>query len=146
MEKKNSNLKMFGDERGYATLWVLSIIVVVIALGGLLIDGGRIMTEKIALTKATQAAAVAAVLNSYDEELWEESGRIRFNENDAKIYAASYLQKNISESYIEEAHVVEGTTNEYIVKSAVDVELVFMKVFHIDKSKVTAIVKGKLNE
>lgn len=145
IERRENRHKKLSQEDGYTMILVLFCILLVLALGGLVIDGGRVMTQKIALTKATQSAAAAAVLNSYDVIMWEESGIISIDENTALIYASKYLKSNIPEANVIDAHVVGGSNSAFFVQAEVDVECTFMKIFHVNSTKVTASVTGKLN-
>ena len=77
------------DERGFATIWVLSLCIVVLMLGGLVIDFWRVLETRRDLSAMADAAAAAGG-NGIDETALR-SGRLQLDVDRARQDAWSSL-------------------------------------------------------
>ncbi len=132
--------KVLGKEDGSVLVFTIFLIPVIIALGGLLIDFGRVSVEKSQLSGAIDSAAWAA-LDSYDRDLWGNFGISELTEPQASQLANQYLTKNMPHARLTR---VEINGNQVEVEGESVTPLFFMKLFGINEVKVTASAKAKI--
>jgi Flp pilus assembly protein TadG len=132
--------KIIGKEDGSVLVLSAFLIPVIIALGGLLIDFGRVSAEKSQLSGAIDSAAWAA-LDSYDRDLWDNFGISELTEPQASQLANQYLKKNMPQATLTR---VEINGNQVEVEGESVTTLIFMKLFGINEVKVKASAKAKI--
>ncbi len=132
---------LLDDERGMAAVLAAFIMLVIVALAGLVIDGGLLLYNEMRLEQATVAAA-RATRNAYDVVLWETQGIVELDPYLASKIAKEYLAYNLPEATVESCEVRPPKKNEAIVKTKVEVETIFVKIFGIDKKIVRSEVTG----
>ncbi len=123
------------DERGFAALLFAIMMPILIALAGLLIDGGLVMYSKAKLEAASEAAALSTIA-AYDEEIWEDYGVVVIDEYTATLYAQYYLALNLPEAYIVFCEVDFINPSKVTLITEIPVEMVFAKAFGINERKI----------
>ncbi|MCZ7525482.1 MAG: pilus assembly protein TadG-related protein [Acidimicrobiia bacterium] len=78
-----------GGERGWVTLWVLGLCVMVLFLGGVSLDLWRVLAERRELA-ATADAAARAGTGAIDEAAWR-TGELRLDPAEAEALALDHL-------------------------------------------------------
>ncbi|MPN43467.1 hypothetical protein SDC9_191027 [bioreactor metagenome] len=121
-----------------------AIMMMLIAMAGLITDGGIMMYTKIRLEAAADAAAHSTGA-AYDAELWEESGIVELDPFVAEQYASILLNENFPEAVLESCEIDPVQKNVATVKARVVVQTVFMKVFGIDNKTIRVTVKNKVS-
>ncbi|MDQ0298882.1 Flp pilus assembly protein TadG [Salibacterium salarium] len=118
-------IKNIKNERGSVYPLAAAMITVMIAVGGLLIDGGFVLYKYTQLASAVDSAAIGA-LDSYDEGLWEEEGKIEIDEGRARSQAQHYLNKNMTEA----SNLIVTVNNANVeVHAEATVPMFFMSLF-----------------
>lgn len=135
--------ELYTNERGQAAALAAAVILMLIALTGLVVDGCLLIYNKVRLEAATEAAAHATFL-AYDRELWENEGIVELDPYWAKHYATKLLNQNFPKAVLQSCEVGPVAKNTAIVKTSVEVELIFMKAFGIEKKTVRATIKNKV--
>ena len=133
--------KLYRDEKGAAAVLLSVFMLVLLALAGLVLDGGLLMYSRTRLEAAAEAAAMATI-KAYDKELWEKEGIVEINPIEAENYAKQYLELNLAKAQIEDVRVNPLKKNEVIVTAKLEVEMVFMRGFGIEKKVVRTTVKS----
>ena len=78
------------DDRGTALTWLLGLLLMVLALGGLSVDLWRAFSERRLVAGAVDAAAIAGA-SGLDEEVLRETGEVRLDPTLATRRAADSL-------------------------------------------------------
>jgi Flp pilus assembly protein TadG len=88
----NAILKRFeGDEHGQVMVFVAILMTGLIAVVGLVTDGGIVFSQRRDLQNAADAAALAGAMQ-IDESAYRSSGRVVLDERAAREIATQYLQ------------------------------------------------------
>ncbi|MFZ5353641.1 MAG: TadE/TadG family type IV pilus assembly protein [Bacillota bacterium] len=136
--------RVYKDQRGMAALWAAVIMMVMLALAGLVADGGIMIYNKIRLEAATDSAA-HATREAYDRELWNNYGIVELDPLQAMLYAQIMLSENFPEAILESCEVDPINKDTATVKTRIEVETVFMKIFGIDKRIIRSTVYNKVS-
>lgn len=132
--------KLLQDEKGMAAAFIAILMLVLIALAGLILDGGILMSKKLELSSASDASALA-VSKAYDKGLWENEEKVEIDPILAEEYVITTLQKNMSSAKLVEINIDPIEKNKATIKTKAEVETVFMKAFGIDKRTIYITVK-----
>ncbi len=133
--------KLYQDDRGMVAVITAFFLLVLVALAGLVIDGGLLIYQRIRLEAATEAAAMATV-EAYDVAIWEEHGIVELDPYWAEIHARNYLNINLPEAILESCEVNPFKKNQAIVRSKMEVNTVFMRAFGIEKRTIRTLVRS----
>lgn len=79
------------DERGSVTLWMVGLMMVVIAVGGISIDLWRALTAHRQLASVVDAAATAAG-SGVDEDHWRSTGELRLDPDEVERRVAASVE------------------------------------------------------
>lgn len=82
---------------GFALVWVVLSLPVLVAFLGLVLDGGILYLRSQQLDNATDAAVLAAT-DAWDRHEWMWNGRVRIDPDEAKRLALQYLAKNMPDA------------------------------------------------
>lgn len=127
--------KWFKQEGGYAALLFACLLPALIALAGLIIDGGLVMYSKAKLEAASEAAALSTI-SAYDQAIWESEGIVVIDEYNATLQAEYYLNTNLPEATLISCKVDLANPSKVIVVTEVPVEMVFARMFGIEERKI----------
>jgi len=112
---------------------------VLIAVLGLIVDGGLFMYSKTRLDMATEAAALSTI-STYDKSIYASEGRVVLDQASSKVVATKYLKVNFPEAKLEKVTIAPENTA--TVESSLVVEFCFMKVFGIENKKIYTSCKS----
>jgi Flp pilus assembly protein TadG len=132
--------KLTKDEKGMTAAFVAVLMLVLVALAGLVLDGGILMLKKLELSSASDASALA-VSKAYDQSLWENEGKVVIDPILAEQHVITTLQKNMPTANIVEIVIDPVEQNKATIKTKAVVETVFMKAFGIEKRTIYITVK-----
>lgn len=121
------NLK---SQKGASMIMGLFILMVLLALAGLLLDGGRVILAFNQLFHSTYIAAEAD-LASYDRELWRKEKIVKFDIPLAEEIICEVLNFNMEEAEI--VSIRATSSNAIEVKTKAEIPLVFMQWIDDDK-------------
>ena len=79
-------------EGGFVTIWALGLTVILFAVGGLVFDLWRGLSERRELAAAADAAANAAA-NAIDEDYYRSTGQVRLDPQQAEAFALDSLNQ-----------------------------------------------------
>ena len=82
---------MKSPERGSATIWMLGLSLMLLALGGLAMDFWRALTVQVELNALADSAAVVGA-SGVDEGLHRTTGEVTADEGLARVLVARYLE------------------------------------------------------
>ncbi len=120
-------------EEGSVMIWVIIILPVILAVVGLLIDGGMILYYQTQLDMATEAASVSTI-SAYDREAWNAENKVRINNDEARISAEKYLTENFKEARVEKIDYVSDST--VTLETTYIVKMVFTKIFGVTEVEI----------
>ncbi len=126
--------KLIKSEEASVLIITALFLPVLIGFIGLCLDGGKVLYLEACLMDATDAAGRSTILMSYDREIWTAERRVVIHESDALDNAKSVLEKNFEHGKIVSLEVVEENT--IILKTKVDVEFSFLKLFKFEKKEL----------
>jgi len=134
--------KLMCSNEGNISVIMAFVLLLLMAVGGVIIDTGLVIEGKIKIHAATKAAAKATI-EAYNHELWESDGIVVLDQSIAEEYAIQYLNYNLPEAQIISVTIPEDSPNKAIINTKLKIDFVFMKIFGIDecevKSTITAI-------
>lgn len=135
--------KFLREQRGQSAAIAAFVIIVLIAAAGLALDGTRLVCERAKLEAATEAAALSTI-GAVDMDLYcdPDNPRVELIQPIAEYFAVYYLNLNMQEAQLESCTVDPSKPNQAVIKSSVEVELIFMKAFGIDTKTVKTTVTG----
>jgi Flp pilus assembly protein TadG len=82
--------RLAGDEAGSVSIFVIGMVVVLLALTGLVVDGGRAINARATVTDDAEQAARAGA-NEIDEGTLRASGEVVIDEGAARSAIASFV-------------------------------------------------------
>lgn len=129
--------KLWRDQRGVSVVFVMVAMPVVIAMAGLVIDGGILMMTKLQLDNAVDAASLAAT-QGYDQEIWENEGQVVILQSDAEILARQYLTANMPRSTLRSVEVNPNSPNHVKVTAEAKAPVFFMQMFGINTRTIVS--------
>ncbi len=124
------------SDRGQVLVWVAVLLPLLIALTGLVFDGGLLWTQYRRARWAADGAAVAAA-SDIDQVLYRDQGQVRLTEQ-ALYTAVYYAHENDPGLYINTVYVLN---NVIYVQGQVQVEPIFLGLFGVDG--LTLNVRGQ---
>jgi len=130
--------RLLRNEKGSAFAVFAIFLPVLIAVMGLVIDGGNVFYNKIRLDMATEAAALSTI-SSYNKEIYETQGIVILDAVHGKTMAEKYLKANFPEAEIESVNVEPQNTA--TVYTSMTVEFHFMKIFGMKEKKINSHCK-----
>ncbi len=124
-------MKLIKDEN--ASVLILTVILLPLLIGmiGLIIDTGYIMYQKALLESSTEAAGKSTILLAYDKEIWNLSHTVVVDEALARSEMEKMLKRNFDNAQL--ISLTVKNNNMISVKTSVDVEFYFMKIFDFKK-------------
>lgn len=128
--KNNVHRVNLKSQKGASLIMGLFILMVLLALAGLIIDGGRVILTFNQLFHSTYIAAEAD-LASYDRELWRKEKIVRFDIPLAEEIICEVLSFNMEEAEI--VSITAISSNAMEVKTKAEIPLVFMQWIDDDK-------------
>lgn len=120
-------------EEGSVMIWVIIILPVILAVVGLLVDGGMILYYQTQLDMATEAASVSTI-SAYDREAWNAENKVRINNDEARVSAEKYLTENFKEARVEKIDYVSDST--VTLETTYTVKMVFTKIFGVTEVEI----------
>lgn len=120
---------MLVHSRGQALVWTAVLLPVLLALVGLVFDGGLLWAQYRRARWAADGAAVAAA-SEIDPTLYAESGQVRLDPAKALGTAVWYAQSNNPNLHIGSIHL-HPADNMIRVQGWVEVKPVFLSLFGI---------------
>lgn len=130
------------NQRGSLVVQVLILLPVLIALVGLVLDGGFAARQVLQLEAAVDAASRAAT-DAYDRGNWDAERRVVIDEAEASQLAEAYLARNMPAARLVEAQVLPGGTNRVQVTATVTVRFAFMKIVGVRETEVSRSAVAK---
>ncbi|MCP4538204.1 MAG: hypothetical protein GY832_13780 [Chloroflexi bacterium] len=115
------------SERGQVLVWMVVLLPLLLALLGLIFDGGLMWAKFRRARWAADGAAVAAA-SDIDLELYRDQGQIRLTEQ-ALYTAIYYARENDPNLYINTIYVLD---NVIYVQGHTRVETIFLGLFGVD--------------
>ncbi len=114
-------------EKGQVLVWVVILLPLLIALTGLVFDGGLLWAQYRRARWAADGAAVAAA-SDIDRALYRDQGQVRLTEQ-ALYTAMYYARENDPDLHVNTVHVLD---NVIYVQAQVHVEPIFLGLFGVD--------------
>lgn len=130
---------IISSQEGNTTVIMATVIIVLLAVAGIIIDTGLVIEGKLKLHAATKAAAKATI-EAYDEVIWENEGRVVLNQDEAESYASIYLNYNLAQAQLISVIIPTESPNKAEIKTKLKVEFIFMKIFGIEDCEVGATI------
>ena len=124
---KSTNQQSKQSERGQVLVWMVVLLPLLLALVGLVFDGGLMWAQFRRARWAADGAAVAAA-SDIDRELYRDQGMVRLTEQ-ALYTAIYYARENDPNLSINSLYVLD---NVIYVRGQVHVETVFLGLFGVD--------------
>ena len=124
------------SERGQVLVWVVILLPLLIALTGLVFDGGLLWAQYRRARWAADGAAVAAA-SDIDLALYRDQGQVRLTEQ-ALYTAMYYARENDPDLHVNTVYVLD---NVIYVQGQVYVEPIFLGLFGVDG--LTLDVRGR---
>ncbi|MHC1723781.1 MAG: TadE/TadG family type IV pilus assembly protein [Aminipila sp.] len=139
-------LKRFcNDESGQSAVMAAYIIILLVAVAGLVIDGSLLINKRIELEAATEAAALSTVAAVDIDKYEEDPSVVEIVQSEAELYAAYFLDENMHTATVDSCTVNPSKPSECVIKSSVEVDLIFMKCFGIEPQTIRTTVTGHVN-
>ncbi|MEE8392578.1 MAG: pilus assembly protein TadG-related protein [Anaerolineae bacterium] len=133
---RDKERKQFQNQRGQVLVWVVILLPLLIALTGLVFDGGLLWAQYRRARWAADGAAVAAA-SDIDRALYRDLGQVKLTEQ-ALYTAMYYASENDPDLRISTIYVLD---NVIYVQGRVDVEPIFLGLFGVDG--LTLDVRGR---
>lgn len=124
--------RLNGDERGQIIVLVAILMVGLVAVVGLVTDGGLVFSQRRDLQNAADAAALAGAMQ-IDENAYRASGEVALDERAARQAAVEYLEAEGDMSY---SVVVRPARVEVSVSRRASTG--FLQVIGIDSFEISA--------
>ncbi len=124
--------RLYGDESGQAIVLVAVLMAGLVAVVGLVTDGGLVFSQRRDLQNVADAAALAGAMQ-LDEGVYRASGEVLLNEPAARQAAVQYLEAEGDLSY----SVVVGPTRVEVAVSR-QASTGFLRVVGINGVKISA--------
>jgi len=124
------------NEQGQVLVWVVILLPLLIALTGLVFDGGLLWAQYRRARWSADGAAVAAA-SDIDQVLYRDQGQVRLTEQ-ALYTAVYYARENDPDLRISTIYVLN---NVIYVQGYVHVEPIFLGLFGVDG--LTLNVRGR---
>ena len=121
-------------QRGQVILWIVIALPLLLALVGLVFDGGLLWIQFRRARWAADGAAVAAA-SEIDAALFQEKGRVALTEG-ASYTAYHYAVQNHPGLHITTIYVQDG---QIYVQGWVDVEPVFLRMVGVPTLRLTVL-------
>jgi hypothetical protein len=113
-------------QRGQVIVWMVFLLPLLLALTGLVFDGGLMWAQYRRARWAADGAAVAAA-SDIDRITFRDTGRVELTE-DALWTALYYAQQNHPGLYLREIYVTDNVIH---VEGSVEAETVFLRMFGV---------------
>ena len=133
--------ELWKSESGNMSVLMAALIVVMLAVCGIVIDTGLVIEGKLKLHAATKSAAMATY-EAYDRDKWNDEGIVILDERVAEEYASIYLNLNLPEAQLLSVTVPPSQPNKAEVKTKLQVEFIFMKMFGVEDTEVYSTFEG----
>ncbi len=117
------------DERGSVTLWMVGMMLVVMAVGGIAIDLWRGLSTHRQLASVVDAAAIAAG-SGIDEERWRFDGELRLDPDAvrSRVAAAVDAQPGVPTFVVNVVTAADGTEATVTAETTVSLTLLGLLV------------------
>lgn len=133
-------MRFLRDQRGVTVTFVALLMPVIIAFLGLVIDGGTLFLSRQRLDAAVDAASLAAAKKGYDQEIWDNEGRVVLVQSNCETAAREYFLKNYPDADITAFNVTidSVTQNKVSVFASINAPVFFMRLFGINSSPISS--------
>jgi hypothetical protein len=137
---KKIKVFVFLSEDGNTLPLMAAVIILILAMSGVVVDTGLLIEGKLELHAATKAAA-KATYEAYDHNLWENEGEVVLIQEVTEAYAGEYLNYNLPEAKLVSVVVTNNSPTQANaeIKTSLEVEFVFMRIFGIDTCDVETV-------
>lgn len=113
------------SERGSITLWMVGLVMVVFAVGGIALDLWRGLAAHRLVASTVDAAAVAAG-SGIDEELWRRTGTLALDPAHVEYRVAAAIAAQEESPDLEYSVTVAGDGSEATIQAATSVNLTLL--------------------
>ena len=134
--------KFLKKEEGAVFPLAGALIMALIAMAGLLVDGGMAVYQYNKLTGAVDAAAIGT-LDAYDRDVWEDDGEIEIDQSQAYSLANQYLTDNMEDASISHLEVEDESIT---VNAEATASLFFMTIFGQEEFTIEAMASTSLDD
>lgn len=131
--------KLIRCNEGNTTVIMAAVMILLLAMGGIVIDTGLLVEGKLKLHAATKAATQATI-EAYDPVIWETQGKVVLEKEKAEEYVALYLNYNLPQARLVSVTILPESLNKAQVVTKLKVDFVFMKLFGIESSEVNSTI------
>jgi Flp pilus assembly protein TadG len=131
--------RLAGDEAGSVSIFVIGMVVVLLALTGLVVDGGRAIDARATVTDDAEQAARAGA-NEIDEGTLRASGEVVIDEDAARRAIASFVG---ARSYPAGSTRIAFDDREVQVTIENDVDTALLALINIDSFHVSGTATAR---